>query len=85
MITDSPAYAGFFIIGKNMSEERLIEMETRLSFQETTIQELNDVVTHQQNQLDILQAAIQELHGRMKSLSEEAIKDPADESPPPHY
>jgi len=68
-----------------MQEERLIELETKLAFQETTIQQLNEVITRQQSQLDILQAAIQELHGRMKSLSEEAIRDPSEEPPPPHY
>ena len=66
-------------------EERLIEMETKLAFQETTVQKLNEVVTQQQNQIDILQAAIQELHERMKSLSEEAVRDPSEETPPPHY
>jgi len=66
-------------------EERLIEMETKLAFQETTIQKLNEVVTHQQDQIDVLQAAIQELHERMKSLSEETVRDPSQEPPPPHY
>ncbi|MGD8483917.1 MAG: SlyX family protein [Thioalkalispiraceae bacterium] len=68
-----------------MQEQRLIEMETKLAFQETTIQELNNIVTKQQNQLDILQAAIQELYDRIKSMSEEAVRDAADEPPPPHY
>lgn len=66
-------------------EERLIEMETKLAFQETTIQKLNEVVTHQQDQIDVLQAAILELHERMKSLSEETVRDPSQEPPPPHY
>ena len=66
-------------------EDRLIEMETKLAFQETTIQKLNEVVTHQQDQIDILQAAMQELYERMKSLSEEAVRDPSEEPPPPHY
>lgn len=66
-------------------EQRLIELETRLSFQETTIQELNDIVTAQQEKIAILQAAIQELHQRMKSMSEETVRDPGSEPPPPHY
>jgi SlyX protein len=68
-----------------MNEDRLIELETRLSFQETTVNELNDIITRQQQQLDILQAAIQQLHERIKSMSEEGIRNPADEPPPPHY
>ena len=81
----NPAAAGFFIVEKKMQEQRLIEMETKLAFQETTLQELNDIVTRQQNQLDILQAAIQQLNDRVKSLSEEGVRAPQDEPPPPHY
>ena len=66
-------------------EQRLIELETKLAFQETTLHELNDIVTAQQEKIDILQAAIQELHERMKSMSEEAVRDLKDEPPPPHY
>jgi SlyX protein len=68
-----------------MSEKRLIELETKLAFQETTLHELNDIVAAQQEKIDILQAAIQELHERMKSMAEETVRDPADEPPPPHY
>ena len=66
-------------------EQRFIELETRLAFQETTIQELNQIVTAQQEKIDILQAAIQELHQRMQSMSEETVHDPGSEPPPPHY
>lgn len=66
-------------------EQRFIELETRLAFQETTIQELNQIVTAQQEKIDILQAAIQELHQRMQSMSEETVRDPGSEPPPPHY
>ncbi len=68
-----------------MNEKRLIELETKLAFQETTLNELNDIVTAQQEKIDILQEAIQTLHLRMKAMSEEAVRDPADEPPPPHY
>ena len=66
-------------------EDRLIELETKLAFQETTLHELNDIVTAQQEKIDILQEAIQQLHERMKAMSEETVRDPADEPPPPHY
>jgi SlyX protein len=81
----NPAVAGFFIRKNIMNEDRLVELETKLAFQETTIHKLDEVVAQQQNQLDILQAAIQELHERMKSMAEETVRDPADEPPPPHY
>lgn len=68
-----------------MNDERLIELETRLAFQESTIQQLNDIVTSQQEKIEILQAAIQELHKQIKSLSEPAVRDLSEEPPPPHY
>jgi SlyX protein len=66
-------------------EERLIKLETKLAFQETTLHELNEIVTAQQQKIDILQAAIQELHERMKSMGEETVRDLSEETPPPHY
>ena len=68
-----------------MSEERLIELETKLAFQETIVEELNEIVTRQQQQLDILQSAIEQLNDRLKSASEETVMEPAQERPPPHY
>ena len=68
-----------------MNDERLIDLETKMAFQETILNELNDIVTLQQEKIDILQGAIQQLHERLKSLSEETVRDPADEPPPPHY
>lgn len=66
-------------------EQRLIELETKLAFQETTLHELNDIVAAQQKKIDILQAAIQELHERMRSMGEETVRDLSEETPPPHY
>ncbi|MFQ5582782.1 MAG: SlyX family protein, partial [Mariprofundaceae bacterium] len=33
-------------------DERIIELETRLSFQDRLVQELNDVIAGQQKQID---------------------------------
>lgn len=66
-------------------ENRIIELETRLSFQEDTIHELNEVVTRQQNQIDVLQEQVSELRKRMQSTQTSNIKDEGEETPPPHY
>ena len=66
-------------------ENRVIELETRLSFQEDTIHELNEVVTRQQNQIDVLQEQVGELKKRVQSVSTSNIKDEGEETPPPHY
>ncbi|KQB54317.1 hypothetical protein AQS70_07615 [Pseudomonas endophytica] len=65
-------------------EARVMELESRLAFQDDTIQALNDVLVSQQNAVDRLQlqmAALlkrqEEMGGQFESLEQEA--------PPPHY
>jgi len=68
------------------TENRFIELETKLAFQEDTIQELNKIIYQQQLQLDKMAQSIDQLRSRIKSeTSAVAINtDPADEVPP-HY
>ena len=49
-------------------EARLIELETRLAFQEKTIEELNEVVTRQQEQIDRLEEELRLLAARFRPL-----------------
>ncbi|MCP4755757.1 MAG: SlyX family protein [Proteobacteria bacterium] len=67
-------------------EERLIDIETKIAFQERTIKELNDVVYDQQKQIDKLNDISNALAGKIKELFETATdaKPPANEKPP-HY
>ena len=65
-------------------QSRVIELESRLAFQDDTIQALNDVLVSQQNAVDRLQLQIaallkrqEEMGGQFESFEEEA--------PPPHY
>jgi SlyX protein len=65
-------------------DERVMELESRLAFQDDTIQALNDVLVAQQRSLDRMQlqmAALvkrqEEMGGQFEALEEEA--------PPPHY
>jgi SlyX protein len=66
-------------------EDRLIELETRLAFQEHTLQELNEVVTAQQRQLDRIEQQIAELAERLHALKASPLASEAEETPPPHY
>jgi len=65
---------------------RLIEIETKLAFQEDTIQALNTVVCQQQKQIDQLEATLRLLIDRFRQLSADPppAGPPADEKPP-HY
>lgn len=66
-------------------EEKIIELETKLAFQEQLLAELNDAMTSQQKQLVILQRDYQQLLTRFNDYLENQPVAPQDEPPPPHY
>lgn len=66
-------------------EERLIELETRLAFQDHVVQELNDVVVRQQREIDDLRREIEMLSNQLKTLAPSLVENRSDEPPPPHY
>ncbi len=49
-------------------EERLIELETKLSFQDKTLQELIDIITAQQQQIDQLSKYIATIAGHLQDM-----------------
>jgi SlyX protein len=71
-------------------EQRLVELETRLSFQEHAISELSDALAaardeEARNAL-LLHRALEELKQLRGTLSAHPMSaDPASEPPPPHY
>jgi len=66
-------------------EERLIELETKISYQDHIIGELNDVVTRQQQQIDRLEKEMRQVREHMKVDSSSGLARPDEETPPPHY
>ena len=66
-------------------EERITELETRLAFQETTMQELNEVLTSQQQQLTRMRVLVEKLQERMMEIVNKIQPDAATEPLPPHY
>jgi len=66
-------------------EDRIIELETRMSYQDHTIGELNEVVTRQQKQIDRLESAVQQLRSHLKQQGSSGLARPHEETPPPHY
>lgn len=65
--------------------ERMIELETKSSYQEHLIQELNEVIISQQKQLDTLEASIQRVSNYLKNNQDSQLARPDEEVPPPHY
>ena len=67
-----------------MSERRLVELETRVAFQEDHIQELSRSLGHQQQLLERLASEVSQLRRQIRALEVQQSEDGADE-PPPHY
>ncbi|MGI9287384.1 MAG: SlyX family protein [Pseudomonadales bacterium] len=66
------------------SEQRLIEIESKIAYQEDLIQTLNDVVYQQQEKIAQLEAKDRKLMERLQSLGESRNNEHEDK-PPPHY
>ena len=66
-------------------EQRINEVETRLAFQETTLQELNAALTDQQLQLSHLEGILQKLTEQIEEMISRSQPSLANEPPPPHY
>ena len=67
------------------TEDQIIELESRLAFQEHSINELNDIITRQQRQIDTLMASIQILNNKLKELAETGPSTAPVDEKPPHY
>lgn len=69
-----------------MNEQRLVNIESKLTFQEDQIDELNKTVYQQQLKIERLEAICEALAGQVRSLAEAGGdgKGPANERPP-HY
>lgn len=68
-----------------MSEERLINIETKMTDLEDTVQVLNSTVYQQQKKIDQLQAVCESLVAHVRELSESAREGGAANERPPHY
>ncbi|MDT8377188.1 MAG: SlyX family protein [Mariprofundaceae bacterium] len=66
-------------------EKHIIELETKISYQEHMIHDLNEVVTRQQKQIDLLEADMKRIREHLKDSSESQLARPEEETPPPHY
>lgn len=64
-------------------EDRIIELETKLAYQEDTLQTLNDIVVEQQQRVLILEEGFKALVTRISAL--DSSNDSTVEEIPPHY
>ena len=63
--------------------DRLETLETRIAFQDQTIEDLNATITTQWRQIDLLTRKLEQMEEQVRSGVH--IADPSTEPPPPHY
>lgn len=63
-------------------EDRVTELEIKLTYQERLVETLNQALIEQQAEIDVLKRQLAQLHERLGSV---ALPDPPDGEPPPHY
>lgn len=68
-----------------MPEDRLIEIEIKLSHQEDAVEELNKVVCQQQKKIAHLEEICAALIRHVKELSDSADEQSTTNETPPHY
>jgi len=69
-----------------MSGRSLVELETRIAFQDDAIEQLNRTVAGQQKEIDRLREELARLAAQMRSLAGSPVTlAQAEEPPPPHY
>lgn len=65
-------------------DDRVMELESRLAFQDDTIQTLNDVLVAQQRSLERMQLQMAALIKRQEEIGGQ-FETFEGEAPPPHY
>ncbi|MDH5472582.1 MAG: SlyX family protein [Gammaproteobacteria bacterium] len=65
--------------------DKLIDLEIRLTHQENHIEELDKIIYRQQKAMDLLTERLTNLEKRLKTAAENNILSPSEEAPPPHY
>ena len=68
-----------------MTEQRFVDIETKLAHQEHLLLELNDVITKQQEKIMRLEELCDSIVERVRSLGEAAPSGPHTDEVPPHY
>nr|WP_277346369.1 SlyX family protein [Solimonas marina] len=63
----------------------MINLETRLAYQEATLQDLNDVIAQQSKRIGELENLCRQLAERVARIGQDVHKGSAEDEVPPHY
>ncbi|MEO8999586.1 MAG: SlyX family protein [Rhodanobacter sp.] len=67
------------------TEQRLNEMEVKLTFIDDAVQALTAADVDQSQRIAALERALRDLRGELSSMRTAPADDPHNEPPPPHY
>lgn len=67
------------------NEEAILELQTKLSFQEDLLENLNQVITDQQGQIAKLERTVASMIGQMDSMQSSMQDNGPQQEMPPHY
>lgn len=67
------------------NEEAILELQTKLSFQEDLLENLNQVITDQQGQIAKLERTVASMIGQMDSMQSTMQDNGPQQEVPPHY
>ncbi|MEW8024428.1 MAG: SlyX family protein [Candidatus Thiodiazotropha sp.] len=65
--------------------DRIIDLESRMAFQEQAIHTLSETLIEQQRTIDSLNRAVEALGQRLQALDPSPLQPGETEPPPPHY
>ena len=69
----------------NKTEDKLIDLEIRLTHQEDHIHSLDKIIYEQDQLLSALLEKVKQMDEKLKSTAENNILSSEEEVPPPHY
>ncbi|MFW1677985.1 SlyX family protein [Pontibacter sp. JAM-7] len=67
------------------TSDRITELETRIAFQEDTLDKLNQVIAQQELDLEKLTRMVQLMNQQLRTLVQDGNSVVNDTTPPPHY
>jgi SlyX protein len=66
-------------------DERITELESKLAFQEASLQSMSDEMATQQKLIESLLAEVEQLKKEVRAGQPSPMMKPSEEPPPPHY
>ena len=66
-------------------ENRITDLEIRITHQEAAMEEMNGVLLEQHKLIEKLRDALNHQQRQLRDMNSGNIADAADETPPPHY